>query len=332
MTQDRRVAVIGLGYVGLPLAISFVEAGLTVEGIDAYPPRVAELNAGSSPIDDVSNERLAAASHFRPDRRRSGGRPHPRMPTRSSSAFPTPITSTKDPDLAPVISAAEAIRGHLRAGQLVILQSTTFPGTTTGPFREVLEQIRPEGGRRLRSRLRPGAGQSGRSGQREQGRAATRRRHDGRRHGARGRASAEHQRAGRDDVLAGRRGAGQAPGERLPQHQHRVRQQPRAAVRADGARRLGGHQRRGDQAVRVHEVHARTRRRRSLHPGRSVLPRLARPRVRLHRSVHRARRRHQLRDAAPCRRPGRRGAQRPWPGAQGRQGRCPWCRLQAQRP
>jgi UDP-N-acetyl-D-mannosaminuronate dehydrogenase len=61
VTQDRRVAVIGLGYVGLPLAISFVEAGLEVEGIDAYAGRVEELNAGSSPIDDVTNDRLAAA-------------------------------------------------------------------------------------------------------------------------------------------------------------------------------------------------------------------------------------------------------------------------------
>lgn len=139
MSQDRRVAVIGLGYVGLPLAISFAEAGLTVEGIDAYPPRVAELNAGSSPIDDVSDARLAAAL--------KGGlsvvAPADADIPSADAIFvcvPTPITTTKDPDLAPVLSAAETIRGHLRAGQLVILQSTTFPGTTTGPFREVLEQ------------------------------------------------------------------------------------------------------------------------------------------------------------------------------------------------
>jgi UDP-N-acetyl-D-glucosamine dehydrogenase len=133
------VAVIGLGYVGLPLAISFVEAGLTVEGIDAFPPRVAELNAGSSPIDDVSDARLAAAltsglSVVAPDDARMA---------EADAIFvcvPTPITTTKDPDLAPVLSAAETIREHLRAGQLVILQSTTFPGTTTGPFREVLER------------------------------------------------------------------------------------------------------------------------------------------------------------------------------------------------
>ena len=139
MTQDRRVAVIGLGYVGLPLAISFVEAGLEVEGIDAYAGRVAELAAGSSPIDDVTNDRLAAAlgSGLRilsPDEADLAG---------ADAIFvcvPTPITATKDPDLAPVLAAAHTIRRELRPGQLVVLQSTTFPGTTTGAFREVLER------------------------------------------------------------------------------------------------------------------------------------------------------------------------------------------------
>jgi UDP-N-acetyl-D-glucosamine dehydrogenase len=139
VTQDRRVAVIGLGYVGLPLAISFVEAGLQVEGIDAFAGRVAELNAGSSPIDDVTNDRLAAALQ-------AGLRvlsPQEADLAAADAIFvcvPTPITSTKDPDLTPVLAAAETICGGLRKGQLIVLQSTTFPGTTTGPFREILEQ------------------------------------------------------------------------------------------------------------------------------------------------------------------------------------------------
>ncbi len=137
--QDRRIAIIGLGYVGLPLAISFAEAGLTVEGIDAFAGRVAELNAGSSPIDDVSDERLANAL--------AGGlrvvAPDAADLPSADAIFvcvPTPITTTKDPDLAPVLAAARTIKGALRPGQLVILQSTTFPGTTTGPFRTVLEE------------------------------------------------------------------------------------------------------------------------------------------------------------------------------------------------
>ncbi len=138
MTHDSRVAVIGLGYVGLPLAIAFAEAGLDVEGVDASAGRIAELAERHSPIDDVTDERLAAAL---------GGRLRVSSPERASLAdadavfvcVPTPITGTKDPDLGPVVSAAELICAHLRAGQLVILQSTTFPGTTTGRFREVLE-------------------------------------------------------------------------------------------------------------------------------------------------------------------------------------------------
>jgi len=139
VTQDRRVAVIGLGYVGLPLAISFVEAGLRVDGVDAFTGRVAELNAGTSPIDDVSDDRLATALQ-------NGLQvlsPAEADLATADAIFvcvPTPITTSKDPDLSPLLAAAETIRGGLRKGQLVVLQSTTYPGTTTGPFREVLER------------------------------------------------------------------------------------------------------------------------------------------------------------------------------------------------
>ncbi len=139
MAQDRRVAIIGLGYVGLPLAIAFAEAGLEVEGVDASPTRVAELNARHSPIDDISDERLAAAL----DGNLRVVAPADARPGDVDAMFvcvPTPITSTKDPDLGPVLAAAAFVRDGLRAGHLVVLQSTTFPGTTTGPFREVIEQ------------------------------------------------------------------------------------------------------------------------------------------------------------------------------------------------
>ena len=136
--DDRRVAIVGLGYVGLPLAIAFVEAGLSVEGIDANGRRVAELRSGTSPIDDITNDRLAAAL--------GAGLTvvEPQDATLAAAdvvfvCVPTPITKSKDPDLGPVLSAAALIRGHLRVGQLIILQSTTFPGTTTGPFQAILE-------------------------------------------------------------------------------------------------------------------------------------------------------------------------------------------------
>ena len=139
MSQDRHVAVIGLGYVGLPLAISFAEAGLQVQGIDASPSRIEEIRRGASPIDDVSDERLQAA--LRANLRVTG--PDDAQPGEANAIFvcvPTPITATKDPDLGPVLSAADYICRHVRKGQLVVLQSTTFPGTTTGRFKTVIEQ------------------------------------------------------------------------------------------------------------------------------------------------------------------------------------------------
>ena len=136
---DERVAIIGLGYVGLPLALSFVDAGLTVVGIDASPARVSELNAGHSPIDDIDDARLRGAlgDRFRIVEPGSDGIGE------ADAVFvcvPTPITEAKDPDLGPVLSAADLLCSQLRAGQLVVLQSTTFPGTTMGPFRERLER------------------------------------------------------------------------------------------------------------------------------------------------------------------------------------------------
>jgi UDP-N-acetyl-D-glucosamine dehydrogenase len=139
MSQDRCVAIIGLGYVGLPLAVAFAEAGLEVEGVDSAADRVAELSARRSPIEDVSDARLGAALD-------AGLRivaPADSNVSAADAAFvcvPTPVTATKDPDLGPVLAAARLVRDALRPGQLIVLQSTTYPGTTMGPFRGELER------------------------------------------------------------------------------------------------------------------------------------------------------------------------------------------------
>jgi len=136
---DQRVVIVGLGYVGLPLALSFHDAGLTVSGIDAFAGRVAELNAGSSPIDDISDARLkkALAAGFTVV---APGGPEIGEADAIFVCVPTPVTASKDPDLGPVLAAAGTVTKGLKKGQLIVLQSTTFPGTTTGPFREALEK------------------------------------------------------------------------------------------------------------------------------------------------------------------------------------------------
>jgi UDP-N-acetyl-D-glucosamine dehydrogenase len=139
VSQDTRIAIIGLGYVGLPLALAFSEAGLDVVGIDSSRRRVEELTAGRSPIDDIDDARLQRGL----ERGFTIVEPATADIAAADAVFvcvPTPITQAKDPDLGPVLSAAALVREHLRAGQLVVLQSTTFPGTTTGPFRAELER------------------------------------------------------------------------------------------------------------------------------------------------------------------------------------------------
>ncbi|HET8587750.1 MAG TPA: nucleotide sugar dehydrogenase, partial [Candidatus Limnocylindria bacterium] len=137
--RDQHVAVIGLGYVGLPLALDLTDAGYRVTGVDASASRVTQLNDGESYVDDVSHERLrqalAAGSFSVGDLSTSW--------TDASVAFicvPTPVTASREPDLGPVLSAAEYVRAGLCPGDLVVLQSTTYPGTTMGPLRAVLER------------------------------------------------------------------------------------------------------------------------------------------------------------------------------------------------
>jgi UDP-N-acetyl-D-glucosamine dehydrogenase len=138
LARDPRVAVIGLGYVGLPLALDLADAGHEVLAIDASASRVDALRRGESYVDDVDGSRITEAI--------ARGTLVPALTdadwTDATAAFicvPTPVTASREPDLGPVRSAARyALRG-LRRGDLVVLQSTTYPGTTLGPLREILE-------------------------------------------------------------------------------------------------------------------------------------------------------------------------------------------------
>jgi UDP-N-acetyl-D-glucosamine dehydrogenase len=126
---EVRVGTIGLGYVGLPLSVEFASAGLKVTGFDLQPDKVQAVNAGSSYIKDVPPERVLAC--VRAGRLRATS---DMSELASCDALiicvPTPLSKTKDPDLSMVVDAAKAISAHLREGQLVVLESTTYPGTT----------------------------------------------------------------------------------------------------------------------------------------------------------------------------------------------------------
>jgi UDP-N-acetyl-D-glucosamine dehydrogenase len=141
---SARVATIGLGYVGLPLAVEYAEAGFQVVGFDLLPDKVDAVNAGRSYIKDVATERVEALVRAE---RLSATCDFDRL--RECDAViicvPTPLSKTKDPDLTMVVDATKAIADRLRSGQLVVLESTTYPGTTE----ELILPLLSEGGMKV---------------------------------------------------------------------------------------------------------------------------------------------------------------------------------------
>jgi UDP-N-acetyl-D-glucosamine dehydrogenase len=128
--RTARVAIIGMGYVGLPLAVVFAEAGYRVTGIDIDPRKVAVLNQGHSHIEDIPSERIrpiVADGLLRATTDFSVLRDCDAV----SICVPTPLRKTRDPDVAYIIAAADEIAAYLHPGMLIVLESTTYPGTTT---------------------------------------------------------------------------------------------------------------------------------------------------------------------------------------------------------
>lgn len=139
--EDRsaRVAVMGLGYVGLPLAAALAEAGFPVTGIDLNPERVASLHRGESYIGDISSTQVSTLV--------KRGRLRATTDAAELSnvdviiiCVPSPLQHNKAPDLSYIIASARQISCHLQKGQLVILQSTTYPGTTEEDVLPILEE------------------------------------------------------------------------------------------------------------------------------------------------------------------------------------------------
>ena len=138
-TRTAKTGIIGLGYVGLPLAVEMAKAGFQVTGIDLSQEKVNSINRGISYIPDVSSQTVE--TFVTADKLRA---------TQSLAAVgeldtidicvPTPLRKNKDPELSYVIAAVEVIRNHIRAGQLIILESTTYPGTTREVVLPILEE------------------------------------------------------------------------------------------------------------------------------------------------------------------------------------------------
>ena len=133
-------AVIGLGYVGLPLAMEFCDAGFTVIGYDITQSLVDQLMRGTSHIQDVPSSQLAAHVKSGKFTATTDESAIARADT-ISIAVPTPLAKTRDPDMSYVIAAAEAIARHAHKGMLIVLESTTYPGTTRDVMQPRLEKL-----------------------------------------------------------------------------------------------------------------------------------------------------------------------------------------------
>jgi UDP-N-acetyl-D-glucosamine dehydrogenase len=139
-SRQAQICIVGLGYVGLPLAISLAEAGFSVRGLDVAVDKVQQLRDGHSYVIDVSDEAVAAQrreGRFRPEYDPVAALPGADVVI---ITVPTPYTKSKQPDLQYVMQAAEFVRDHLRPGMLVVLESTTYPGTTQEIVLPCLEQ------------------------------------------------------------------------------------------------------------------------------------------------------------------------------------------------
>ena len=137
-TRTARCGIIGLGYVGLPLAVEFAKTGFTVTGFDLSGDKIKQINKGKSYIADISSRdfkilvssgKLSAVDDF----------------SRLSQmdviniCVPTPLSKTKSPDVSHILEATQMISQNLRKGQLIILESTTYPGTTDELVQPILE-------------------------------------------------------------------------------------------------------------------------------------------------------------------------------------------------
>ena len=134
-----KLAVVGLGYVGLPLCLQFAKSGVAVLGLDIDPIKIKKINTGQSYIKHIPSEviqqqvsagRLSASTDFAGIKQVDA----------VVICVPTPLNKNREPDISYILMTGQAIAPHLGKGQLVVLESTTYPGTTDSDLRAVLEE------------------------------------------------------------------------------------------------------------------------------------------------------------------------------------------------
>src|SRR5277367_524537 len=139
MPKKMKTAIVGLGYVGLPLSLQFARSGATVLGLDIDETKVKALNAGQSFIKHIAPElvaevvkagRFSAHSDFKKVKEVQA----------IIICVPTPLNKNREPDISFILETGKSIAPHLQKGVLVVLESTTYPGTTDEDLREVLEE------------------------------------------------------------------------------------------------------------------------------------------------------------------------------------------------
>ncbi len=146
--QPSVLAIIGQGYVGLPLAMAAVEAGWTVIGVDNLPAKVDQINGGSSPVEDISDGQLNAAIASKSYRATTDFSEVAKASV-ITICVPTPLDDNREPDLTLLRSAATGIAPHLANETLVVNESTSFPGTLRDTIIPIVNQYKSEGTKEL---------------------------------------------------------------------------------------------------------------------------------------------------------------------------------------
>jgi UDP-N-acetyl-D-glucosamine dehydrogenase len=141
--QPQVLAIIGQGYVGLPLAMAAVDAGWTVIGIDNFAAKVAQINAGSSPVEDISDKQLQAAIS-NGDYKATTDFSAVAQASVVTICVPTPLDSKREPDLTLLRSAATGIAPHVSNETLIVSESTSYPGTLRDVIIPIVNRLKPK--------------------------------------------------------------------------------------------------------------------------------------------------------------------------------------------